>query len=127
MLIITVREPDLEPIVYQVVVSALPSCTAALNIPNDNDGIEQVADVDKDGDGLIEICDLEGLNEMRYQLDGMGYTTTDSGIAITAGCPSGGCNGYELTKSLDFLAPSSYRAEDINTTWTTSSGCNPLE
>ena len=126
VLIITVREPDVEPIVYQVVVSALPSCTAALNIPNDNDGIEQVADVDKDNDGLIEICDLEGLNEMRYQLDGMGYTTTDSGIAITAGCPSGGCNGYELTKSLDFLAPSSYRAGDINTTWTTSSGWQPI-
>ena len=74
MLIITVREPDLEePIVYRVVVTTLPPCTVSLNTDDDNDGIEQVLDIDKDGDGLIEICDLEGLDEMRHQLDGTGY------------------------------------------------------
>ena len=102
----------------------LPSCAASLNIPNDNDGISQVLDVDKDGDGLIEICDLEGLDEMRYQLDGSGYKTTDSETvrAITTGCPSGGCTGYELTKDLDFTEASSYREGSINTAWTDTSG-----
>ena len=36
---------------------------------NDNDGAGGIIDIDKDGDGLIEICDLEGLNEMHHQLD----------------------------------------------------------
>ena len=63
-------------------------------------------DIDKDGDGLIEICDLEGLNEMRYVLNGSGYKTTgsDTVTAITTGCPSGGvCTGYELTRHLNFM------------------------
>ena len=101
----------------------LPSCTASLNIPNDNDGISQVLDVDKDGDGLIEICDLEGLDEMRYELDGTGYSVTDIGRPITTGCPTGGCTGYELAKDLDFTEASSYREEEgINTAWTDTSG-----
>ena len=106
----------------------LPSCTASLDIPNDNDGISQVLDVDKDGDGLIEICDLEGLDEMRYELDGTGYNVTDIGRPITTGCPSGGCTGYELTKDLDFMEASSYREGSINTAWTDTSeaGWEPI-
>ena len=127
MLIITVREPDLEPIVYRLVVATLPPCTVSLNTPDDNDGVNQALDIDKDGDGLIEICDLEGLDEMRHQLDGTGYNATDGGIAITTGCPSGdGCTGYELTKSLDFMAVSSYRSGDINSAWTSGAGWQPI-
>ena len=102
VLIITVTEPNQEPIVYRVVVTALPSCTFGIDV-NDTDEVDQIIDIDKDGDGLIEICDLEGLDEMRHQLDGMGYNATDGGTAITAGCPSGGCTGYELANSLDFM------------------------
>ena len=34
-------------------------------------------DIDQDDDGLIEICDLEGLNAMRHQLDGTGYKASE--------------------------------------------------
>ena len=60
----------------------LPPCTNALALIDDyltdNDEVPQRLDVDKDDNGLIEICDLEGLFEMRYQLDGVGYKTTDN-------------------------------------------------
>ena len=129
VLIITVSEPDLQPVVYRVVVTTLPPCTVSLNTPNDNDGVYQALDIDKDNDGLIEICDLEGLDEMRHQLDGTGYkTTATTGVMkITAGCRGGGdCTGYELTKSLDFMAASSYRAGSINTAWTMGAGWQPI-
>ena len=100
----------------------VPLCTADLDIPDDRDDIPAAIDVDKDGDGLIEICDLEGLDEMRHQLDGSGYTATDGGTPITMGCPTSGCTGYELTKDLDFTEASSYREGGINTAWTDTSG-----
>ena len=129
MLTITVTEADLEEVVYRVVVTTLPPCTASLgmNIPDDNDGVEQALDIDKDGDGLIEICDLEGLDAMRHQLDGTGYRTTSNAMIITAGCRGGGdCTGYELTKSLDFMNASSYRSGSRNTSWTMGAGWQPI-
>ena len=113
--------------------TTLPPCTAALNIPDDGDSTPQAMDIDKDGDGLIEICDLEGLNEIRFQPDGLGYTTGTSAMGamrITTGCPSnGGCTGYELTKDLDFMDDDSYRPESTNqTAWTDTSreGWDPI-
>ena len=107
----------------------LPPCTEALidtGRYTDSDGVPQRLDVDKDGDGLIEICDLEGLDEMRYQLDGMSYTTTGTdAMSITTGCrttPTTGCTGFELTRDLDFNDPASYRAGSINPAWTDTSG-----
>ena len=128
VLIITVSEADLEEVVYRVVVTTLPPCTASLgmNIPDDNDGVEQALDIDKDNDGLIEICDLEGLDAMRHQLDGTGYRTTAGATVITTGCPSTGCTGYELTNSLDFMAASSYRSGSRNTAWTMGAGWQPI-
>ena len=38
VLIITVTEPDVEPIVYQVVVTALPRCTFGINVDDDRRG-----------------------------------------------------------------------------------------
>ena len=127
VLIITVTEPDVEPIVYQVVVSAeLPPCTLDI-LGNDDDNVDQIIDIDKDGDGLIEICDLEGLDEMRHQLDGMGYKTTAGAIVITTGCPSAGCTGYELTKNLDFMADDSYRTTANKVTWTVADYEDPSD
>ena len=79
-------------------------------------------DVDNDDDGLIEICYLEDLNAMRYQLDGSGRKTTSSESVMkdTTGCGAnnnGSCNGYELVRDLDFDDPNSYRGL-INTNWT---------
>ena len=87
----------------------LPSCTNSLTTYTDSDSVNQDVDVDKDDDGLIEICDVEGLDAMRYQLDGTGYKTTAGATVITTGCRSGGCIGYELTRSLDFMDDASYR------------------
>ena len=111
--------------------TSLPACTAEIadldrDGTNDNDGADGIIDVDKDGDGLIEICDLEGLNEMRYQLDGSGYKASADATTITQGCPTAGCRGYELVKDLDFNADASYRTTSNKVTWTTGDGWSPI-
>ena len=63
---------------------------------------------------------------MRHQLDGTGYKANADAMKITDGCPTDGCNGYELTKDLDFKSPSSYGAGNINTAWTTGDGWEPI-
>ena len=111
-----------QPAVAQM--SSLLACTAVDD--TDNDGVDSTIDIDKDGDGLIEVCDIEGLNEMRYQLDGSGYTTSTDAVKIIQGCPATGCKGYELMRSLDFNVADSYRDNMVNTTWTTSTGWQPI-
>ena len=111
--------------------TSLPACTAEIadmddDQTNDNDGAAGIIDIDKDGDGLIEVCDLEGLSEMRYQLDGSGYTASADATKITQGCPRAGCRGYELVKDLDFNADTSYRTTSNKVTWTTGSGWVPI-
>ena len=84
-------------------------------------------DIDQDGDGLIEICDLEGLNAIRYQLDGSGYNTSHSTrTKITAGCPEDGCKGYELRENLDFNDDASYSSIANKVTWTRGKGWLPI-
>ena len=85
-----------------------------------------LTNIDQDNDSLIEICDLEGLNAMRYQLNGTGYRASADATLITAGCPSDGCNGYELTRNLDFRSTSSYGSRNINTAWTAGEGWEPV-
>ena len=111
--------------------TSLPACTAEIadldrDGTNDNDGADGIIDIDKDGDGLIEICDLEGLSEIRYQLNGSGYKASADATTITQGCPAAGCRGYELVKDLDFKADTSYRTTSNQVTWTTSSGWSPI-
>ena len=76
-------------------------------------------DYDIDNDGLIEISVLEQLNAIRWDLDGDGIvdsSITDSQPYLAAfpdavtgmGCPSNECNGYELSRDLDFLDTASY-------------------
>ena len=70
------------------------------------------ADYDGDNDGLLEIHNLAQLNAVRWDLDGNG-TADQSGDAASyraafvspisaMGCPSDGCDGYELVADLDF-------------------------
>ena len=111
--------------------TSLPPCTAEIadfdhDRTNDNDGAAGIIDIDKDGDGLIEICDLEGVNEMRYQLDGSGYKASADATKITHGCPPAGCRGYELVKDLDFNDDASYRTTSNQVTWTTGDGWSPI-
>ena len=83
-------------------------------------------DVDQDDDGLIELCDLDALNAIRYQLDGSGYRESFDAIKITAGCPSSGCDGYELRSDLDFNADDSYRNINNKAAWTSGLGWLPI-
>ena len=85
-----------------------------------------LADIDQDDDGLIEICDLEGLNAIRHQLDGSGYRASSSATKITAGCAESGCRGYELNKDLDFNDDTSYSNAANKARWTTGSGWQPI-
>ena len=129
MLNITVGESDGSIISYSIVASLamdLPLCTTSLRFADDNDGIFEDTDIDKDNDGLIEICDLEGVDEMRYALDGTGYKMSDSIPIIMTGCPPDGCRGFELTRSLDFMDNDSYRTIANKTAWTTDHGWQPI-
>ena len=67
-------------------------------------------DYDTDDDGFIDITALAHLNAMRYDLDGDGASPTDVASYAAAfpnalsdmGCPSAGCEGYELKNGLTF-------------------------
>ena len=91
---------------------------------------------DRDGDGLIEIGNLEQLNAVRWDLDGDGvvdspgysdaYAEAFPGANGRMGCPRYGCGGYELARSLDFGSAASYAAGEVNADWTTGGGWLPI-
>ena len=91
-----------------------------------------IIDYDTDDDGLIEISNLEQLSAIRWDLNGSGVADRNSdtsnyreafyGADLGMGCPSGGCRGYELTRSLDFDDPASYDSGLVNTVWTQGEG-----
>ena len=86
-------------------------------------------DIDQDDDGLIEICDLEGLNAMRYQLNGESYKKSADATEVKTGCSeegTGRCNGYELKKDLDFNDDASYSNVANKVTWTKDKGWEPI-
>ena len=67
----------------------------------DGDGILNGADIDIDGDGLIEISTAKELYNVRFELEGGAYTSEEEryGCGGQAGIES--CNGYELTENID--------------------------
>ncbi len=85
----------------------------------------EVNDVDRDDDGLIEIDNLEELNAMRYEPDGTGYRERGT-FKVTVGCPNDGCRGYELTRDLDFNDDDSYSSTANRIIWTTGEGWQPI-
>ena len=56
--------------------------------------------IDNDGDGLIDIIDATGLNNIRYNLAGTSYKTNLTGSSNAVGCPNNVCNGYELMNDI---------------------------
>ena len=87
---------------------------------------DYATDIDQDNDGLIELCDLDALDAIRYQLDGSGYRESFDVVKVTVGCPQSGCNGYELRNSLDFNSEDSYRNITNKEAWTSGSGWLPI-
>ena len=77
-----------------------------------------VADVDSDGNGLIEISTLTQLHNMRYNLKGTSYKPASDDVGNSFGCPATGCFGYELTRDLDF------DQDNDGSTWSTSDADN---
>ena len=72
---------------------------------------DQYTDYDADSDGFIEITALAQLDAMRWDLDGDGvvsdadkakYALAFPYAETAMGCPSTGCNGYELARDLTF-------------------------
>ena len=94
------------------------------------DGSEYNADIDDDGDGLIEIWNIDMLNNMRFNLSGSSYQSSASAIGIRTGC--GGqnrittCNGYELIRDLDFNDNSSYMNTSLKSSFTSGLGWEPI-
>ena len=60
-------------------------------------GHTMAAAVDTDGDGLIEINNLDDLNEIRNDVYGTSLRGSSEGCPVETGCL-----GYELTRDLDF-------------------------
>ena len=89
-------------------------------------------DVDADDDGLIEICDLEDLDAIRYTPDGSGYRASRTAPLFNRGCAEdaegndGVCRGYELTRNLNFGDAGSYFASRINRQWSEGLGWQPI-
>ena len=85
---------------------------------------------DTDGDGLIEVSNLEQLDAIRHDLDGDGSpddgADSESYAAAFPGYPAGGRSGYELGRSLDFNDPGSYASGAINPEWTAGRGWTPI-
>ena len=92
----------------------------------------QPGDYDIDDDRLIEIANLEQLDAVRYDLNGDGIPDLNNGEAdyfrafpgatSRLGCPAGGCEGYELTRSLDFNDPGSYASGSVDRGWSKREG-----
>ena len=74
-------------------------------------------DYDADDDGLIDISSIAQIGVLSYDANGDG-TPTSNGVSKYAaafpnaqtgmGCPTAGCTGYELTKSLSFSSTTSW-------------------
>lgn len=109
----------IRPAVTIFILTAL-FCTTALAQPSCNPFGRDARgmSVDDDSDGLIEICTLQGLDAIRYSLGGVGYKANPSATTATTGCPQSGCNGYELTKDLDF--------DDESYSYPTTAGWSPI-
>ena len=108
-----------EPFVFQLTVVG----TGGANSTKYRLVVTSPANIDSDGDGLIDIRSLLMLHDMRYNLAGTSYKTNDSDTGLTSGCPSDTCIGYELLASLNFDKDGDGRTW----TWTGSNDSYPLD
>ena len=78
------------------------------------------ADYDLDDDGLIEINSLADLDEIRNSLDGTSL------YSESTGCPEAGCNGFELTTTLDFDTNADGKMDANDAYWNGGEGWVPI-
>ncbi|WP_095500557.1 beta strand repeat-containing protein [Paraferrimonas haliotis] len=93
----------------------------------DNDSVDDSIDIDKDGNGLIEISTLTQLYNIRNNLAGSGYN--DGSSNNSTGCGNGTtilvCSGYELVNDLDFDANKNSDLSD-DPYWNSGDGWEPI-
>ena len=98
-------------------------------------GPQRYVDYDRDGDGLLEVSTLAQLNAMRWDLDGDGSVADANQSSYQAafflptprmGCPSAGCDGYELTADLDFDTNGNDHADAGDAYWNGGAGWTPI-
>ena len=79
----------------------------------DGDTIGDNADIDEDGDGLIEIRTADMLHNVRYVLNGTGYKESAAAPINQLGCGNQAdneCIGYELGANISLAAYADYES-----------------
>ena len=114
-----------------ITVFLLIAAAATYGVVNSQSGRE----IDTDGDGLIEVSNLEQLDAIRYDLDGDGQADAESGrdtyaaafpLSVSERVCRTNCNGYELARPLDFDDADSYTSGTVNAKWTSGDGWLPI-
>ena len=108
----------------------------ALEVMFHSQGIDEVRvtpnDYDADDDGLIEVWNLAQLNAIRWDADGDGtwgnsnYTKAFPLAKSDMGCPSSGCQGYELAADLNFDTDADGSADADDDYWNDGAGWQPI-
>ena len=97
-------------------------------------------DYDSDNDRYIEVSNLAQLDAIRHDLTGDGNPASGGAAAYNAafplrftaaggrmGCPSAGCDGYELTANLDFDENGDGQITSADSTyWDSGAGWQPI-
>ncbi len=99
-------------------------------------GIQGRVIYDTDADGLIDVANLAQLNAMRWDADGDGaadnaddnnsYFAAFPNAVSGMGCPSQGCDGYELTGDLDFDTDGDGVIDSDDAYWNGGKGWEPI-
>ncbi|NRB81825.1 MAG: hypothetical protein HRU38_24720 [Saccharospirillaceae bacterium] len=114
--------------VYSFLIFFSHFATAFEGIDTDSDGVFDTIDVDIDGDGLIEINNLQQLDFIRYNLAGTARNNGESDDAN--GCGNNDdiliCHGYELAGDLDFDTNADGLMDVNDTYWNDGEGWVPI-
>ena len=85
---------------------------ATESVDADGDNVGDNVDRDDDNDGLIELWNATMLYNVRYALDGSGYSESAGGAISSAGCGGGAegreCIGYELIANISLASYTDY-------------------
>ncbi len=104
-----------------------------VNDDYDGDGKNNFADVDANGNGLIEIATAQQLNQSRHNLLGTSFKSSAGGVGNANGCGNGttvgedvtACNGYELIADIYLATYTNWQPISRCPTLSGSGTCTP--